>query len=57
MTENLVTDYGFSQCVVVLHCDSSSALHVATNKMTHGPAHGRVKHIDVRYHFIRNNVS
>jgi hypothetical protein len=50
---NLLGDLGSSQQHVRLHCDSNSALHIAANKMTHG----RVKHIDIRYHFIRQVVS
>ena len=36
-----------------LHCDSQSALHLAVNQVMDS----RVKHIDVRYHFIRQAVS
>ena len=36
-----------------LHCDSQSALHLAVNQVMDS----RVKHIDVRYHFIRQVVS
>ncbi|CAM6085559.1 unnamed protein product [Calypogeia fissa] len=49
----LVRDLGILQSSVDLHCDSNSALHIAANRMTHG----RVKHIDIRYHFIRQAVS
>lgn len=34
----------------VLHCDSQSAIHLAKNPVYHG----RTKHIQVRYHFIRS---
>ena len=34
---------------LVLGCDSQSAVHSAKNAMFHA----RTKHIDVRYHFIR----
>ena len=50
---NLVKDLGILQPFVDLHCDSNSALHIAANRMTHG----RVKHIDIRYHFIRQAVA
>ncbi|CAM6094648.1 unnamed protein product [Calypogeia fissa] len=49
----LVKDLRILQSSMDLHCDSNSALHIATNRMTHG----RVKHIDIRYHFIRQAVS
>ncbi|CAM6086082.1 unnamed protein product [Calypogeia fissa] len=48
----LVRDLGILQSSVDLHCDSNSALHIAANRMTHG----RIKHIDIRYHFIRQVV-
>ena len=36
-----------------MYCDSSSALHLCRN-----PAHHeRTKHIDIKLHFIRNEVS
>jgi hypothetical protein len=33
-------------------CDSTSAISVAKNPVLHS----RTKHIEVRYHFLRNNV-
>ena len=50
---NLVKDLGITQRTVLLHCDSNSVLHIAANQMTHG----RVKRIDIQYHFIRQVVS
>ena len=44
---------GLQQQSVNLHCDSQSALHLAVNQVMDS----RVKHIDVRYHFIRQAVS
>ena len=44
---------GLKQGYVNLHCDSQSALHLAVNQVMDS----RVKHIDVRYHFIRQVVS
>ena len=49
----LVTELGLKQEHVNLHCDSQSALHLATNQVMDG----RVKHIDVKYHYIRQIVS
>jgi hypothetical protein len=49
----LVTEMGLTQANVNLHCDSQSALHLAVNQVMDS----RVKHIDIRYHFIRQAVS
>lgn len=40
------------QSVINLHCDSESALHLAVNQIMDS----RVKHIDIRYHFIKQAV-
>ena len=48
----LVQDFGYSAKGIELYCDSSSALHLASNQKTDS----RTKHIDVRYHFIRQMV-
>ncbi|KAM7486008.1 hypothetical protein LguiA_002017 [Lonicera macranthoides] len=37
---------------VDVHCDSQSAIHLAKNQVHHG----RTKHIDVRFHFIREII-
>ena len=37
----------------MLHCDSQSAIHLAKNQVFHA----RTKHIDVRFHKIRELVS
>jgi ATP-binding cassette subfamily B (MDR/TAP) protein 1 len=48
----LVSDMGLRQWRIGLHCDSQSALHYAENhKMD-----GRLKHINIRYHFLRHQV-
>ena len=36
-----------------MFCDSQNAIHSSKNQMYHE----RTKHIDVSYHFIRENVS
>ncbi|XP_070042942.1 secreted RxLR effector protein 161-like [Nicotiana tomentosiformis] len=41
----------FSDCVQLL-CDNTSALNMAKNPVQHK----RTKHIDVRHHFLRDNV-
>lgn len=47
--QGLVTDLGFKQQQVTIYCDSQSAIHLAKNQVYHS----RTKHIDVRFHFIR----
>ena len=37
----------------VVHCDSQSAIHLSKNSVYHP----RTKHIDLRYHWIRDIVS
>jgi len=37
----------------VIHCDNSSTIKLSRNPVLHG----RSKHIDVRYHFLRNLVT
>ena len=45
----LVGDIGLSREVPILHCDSQSAIQLARNPMFHTKS----KHIEVKYHFIR----
>jgi len=45
----LVEDLGLHQGVTTVFCDSQSTIHL----MKHQIYHERTKHIDVRYHFIR----
>ena len=42
-------DLGISVEVPTLHCDSQSAIMLARNPVFHA----KTKHIDVKYHFIR----
>ena len=44
----LVGELGLRQMMLVLHCDSQSAITLAKNLLFHE----RRKHIDVLYHFI-----
>ena len=48
----LVTELGINQGSVCIHCDSQSVIHLCRNQMYHE----RTKHIDVRFHFIRDIV-
>ncbi|KAE8732040.1 F-box/kelch-repeat protein [Hibiscus syriacus] len=45
----LMEDLGVVQSYISLYCDSQSAIHLAKNQVYHS----RTKHIDVRYHFVR----
>ena len=45
-------DYGLSLGSVPLFCDNTSAINIAKNPVQHS----RTKHIDIRYHFLRDHV-
>nr|GEZ59899.1 Gag-Pol polyprotein [Tanacetum cinerariifolium] len=47
-----LTDYGFFYDKVPIYCDSNSAIAISCNPVQHT----RTKHIDVRYHFIKDHV-
>nr|GEV38335.1 putative polyprotein [Tanacetum cinerariifolium] len=47
-----LTDYGFFYDRVPIYCDLKSAIAILSNPVQHT----RTKHIDVRYHFIQDNV-
>nr|GFB32694.1 retrovirus-related Pol polyprotein from transposon TNT 1-94 [Tanacetum cinerariifolium] len=47
-----LTDYGFFYDKVPIYCDSKSAIAISYNPVQHT----RIKHIDVRYHFIKDHV-
>jgi hypothetical protein len=44
-------DYGYKLSKVPLLCDNESAIHMADNSVEHS----RTKHIDIRYHFLRDH--
>lgn len=46
----LLSDLGLEQKSVTIHCDNQGAIHLAYNPIYHE----RIKHINIRYHFIRN---
>ena len=49
----LISELGKMQSTVSIFCDSSSAIHLYKN-----PAHNeKTKHIDIKLHFIRHEVS
>ncbi|GJS02626.1 retrovirus-related pol polyprotein from transposon TNT 1-94 [Tanacetum coccineum] len=47
-----LTDYGFAFNKIPLYCDNRSAIALCCNNVQHS----RSKHIDIRYHFIREKV-
>ncbi|GJX50784.1 hypothetical protein Tco_0277629 [Tanacetum coccineum] len=47
-----LTDYGFQFNKIPLYCDNKSAIALCYNNVQHS----RAKHIDVRYHFIKEQV-
>jgi hypothetical protein len=47
-----MSDFGEESTHVPLQCDSTRAISVAKNPMLHS----KTKHIEVRYHFLRDNV-
>ncbi|GKB30952.1 retrovirus-related pol polyprotein from transposon TNT 1-94 [Tanacetum coccineum] len=47
-----LTDYGFQFNKVPLYCDNKSAIALCCNNVQHS----RAKHIDVHYHFIKDQV-
>nr|GEU48928.1 retrovirus-related Pol polyprotein from transposon TNT 1-94 [Tanacetum cinerariifolium] len=50
--DKLLTDYGFQFNKIPLYCDNKSAIALYCNNVQHS----RAKHIDVRYHFIKEQV-
>ncbi|GKC52014.1 retrovirus-related pol polyprotein from transposon TNT 1-94 [Tanacetum coccineum] len=47
-----LTDYGFHFDKILMYCDSKAAIAISCNPFQHS----RTKHIDVRYHFIKEQV-
>nr|GFB33424.1 putative RNA-directed DNA polymerase [Tanacetum cinerariifolium] len=47
-----LTNYGFQFNKIPLYCDNKSAIALCCNNVQHS----RAKHIDVRYHFIKEQV-
>ena len=50
--KKLLGDYGLSQDTMVVYCDNSNAIDISKNPIQHS----RTKHIEIRYHFIRDLV-
>nr|GEX26946.1 retrovirus-related Pol polyprotein from transposon TNT 1-94 [Tanacetum cinerariifolium] len=47
-----LTDYGFQFDKIPIYCDSKAAISISCNPVQHS----RTKHIDVRYHFIKEKI-
>ena len=45
-------DYGMKLTKIPIYCDNTSAIAITENPVQHS----RTKHIDIRYHFIREHV-
>lgn len=53
MDENFLQELGHKQEKYNIFCDNQSAIHLAKNSSLHS----RTKHIEVRYHWIREVLS
>lgn len=50
--KGLFAEFSPNQKVIEVYCDSQSAIHLAKDQLHHE----RTKHIDIRYHFIRDII-
>ena len=50
--KKVLTDYGISQDIMIVYCDNSSAIDISKNPVQHS----KTKHIEIRYHFIKDLV-
>ena len=50
--KKLLSDYGISQDTMVVYCDNSSTIDISKNLVQHS----KIKHIEIKYHFIRDLV-
>ncbi|XP_075636751.1 uncharacterized protein LOC142608987 [Castanea sativa] len=50
--KKLLHDYGISQDTMCIFCDNTSAINLSKNSVQHSKS----KHIEIRYHFIRDLV-
>ena len=50
---NQLRDYGLWMSKIPIFCDNTSAISISNNPVQHS----RTKHIDIRYHFIREHVT
>nr|GEX46296.1 reverse transcriptase domain-containing protein [Tanacetum cinerariifolium] len=52
LSKGFTKDYGFHFDKIPMYCDSKAAIAISCNPVQHS----RTKHIDVRYHFIKEKV-
>ena len=50
--KKLLHDYGIPQDTMCVFCDNTSAINLSKNSVQHSKS----KHIEIRYHFIRDLV-
>ncbi|GJT85130.1 retrovirus-related pol polyprotein from transposon TNT 1-94 [Tanacetum coccineum] len=50
--DRLLTDYGFGFNKILMYCDNKSTITLCCNNVPHS----RSKHIDIRFHFIKDHV-
>ncbi|KAJ9556600.1 hypothetical protein OSB04_011214 [Centaurea solstitialis] len=50
--QNQLQDYDIQLSKIRIYCDNTSAIAIANNPVLHS----KTKHIEVRYHFIRDHV-
>jgi hypothetical protein len=48
--KKLLCDYGFTEDIIVIHYENTSAINISKNPVQHS----RTKYIDIRHHFIRD---
>ncbi|OAE29077.1 hypothetical protein AXG93_1626s1040 [Marchantia polymorpha subsp. ruderalis] len=51
--KGLVTELGFNQKQVTIHCDNHSAIHLSKHQVFHDKS----KHIDMKMHFVRDIIN
>ncbi|GKE93886.1 retrovirus-related pol polyprotein from transposon TNT 1-94, partial [Tanacetum coccineum] len=52
LEDRLLTDYGLGFNKILMYCDNKSAIALCCNNVQHS----RSKHIDIRFHFIKEHV-
>ena len=52
LMQTQLRDYGFYFNKIPIYCDSKSAIAISCNPVQHT----KTKHIDIRYHFIKDHV-
>ncbi|KAJ9567766.1 LOW QUALITY PROTEIN: hypothetical protein OSB04_003732 [Centaurea solstitialis] len=50
--QSQLRDYGHEYKKIPIYCDSKSAIAISANPVQHS----KTKHIDIRYHFLKDNV-